>query len=102
MWSLSARRTNKCLQKFTDERFDTVNPDSETKPMVVPDDKGVHADRFAVHIDKWSAAVSRINGGIRLNNIFVFPAGDLYRPVFCANNTGGYGIYMIVVKNAPL
>ena len=57
--------------ELVDDSLGHVNGDGKTDALTVCDNSGVDPDHLAIHVQKRSAAVSRIDRGICLNKIVI-------------------------------
>src|SRR5207253_10771854 len=67
---------------------DQINRDRKDNADIaagLTEDSRVDANDFAAHVDQRSSRVSRVNGGISLDEIFIGPVTDM--PALCANNS---------------
>lgn len=67
---------------FPDPRLDVVNRNRKSDALRRIDDQGVDTDDFTQYVDERTAAVPRIDGRIRLNDVPVIAIGYLQWPVF--------------------
>src|SRR5436190_11295682 len=80
-------------QNLLRDKLHFIRRQGKTNSVVVAGqgrDLRVHADRFAVHVDQWSAAVAAVDRGVGLQETLKAGVGSV--AVFLRDDAGSYGL----------
>ena len=70
--------------------FRHADRDGEPNSLPLRNDRRVDADHLALHVEERSPAVSRVDGGVGLDEIVIRPRAD--HAALCADDPGGDGL----------